>query len=86
MGSCGRAHLVTTQELGLVAFSTAASGLLGAVVGAFAATSQLKEQVAKVLQRIIRLEQRIGVTEDGTLTGNGLMADVHTIRAKEIVR
>ena len=69
--------LVSQSEVVLVLISAALGAAGGAIGGAYGATQALRREV-QVLKdeygnRLIRVETRVGIMEDGSLTGNGLI-------------
>lgn len=72
---------MTTHDVLLAAISAGLGALCGAVGGAYGATAAVKEILAGLDKRTIRIEQRVGVTDSGALTGNGIMQDIIAIRS-----
>lgn len=64
----------------------AVGAICGAIGGAWGANLALRERVARGERRIDRLEGKVGVTEDGTLTGNGLIGTVAELRDRVDLR
>lgn len=77
---------MTGAEIGLALVSGGIGSLLGGVGGAFGATTALRRDVADlktmVNNRLTRVEMRVGVTAEGTLTGNGLIGTVAALAAR----
>lgn len=67
---------MTSEEVVLAAISAGVGALCGGVGGAFGATAAVKQILAALDKRVNRVEQRVGVTEDGMLTGNGILHDL----------
>ncbi len=67
---------MTSNDVILATVSASVGGLVGAIGGAFGATASLKTFVTRLDKRHDRVEQRVGITQDGGLTGNGLIGDV----------
>lgn len=56
--------------------------VLGALGGAYGATAALRDKVASHGDRLIRVETRVGLNADGSLTGNGLIGRVETLEGR----
>lgn len=75
--------LVSQAEVAIALFSAALGGMAGAVGGAYGATQSLKKELQDMRteygDRLIRAETRIGITEDGSLTGNGVIGTLRSV-------
>jgi len=75
--------LVSQAEVVLALFSAALGGMAGAVGGAFGATRALQKELQDLKlihgDRLIRVETRVGITEEGALTGNGLIGTIRNV-------
>lgn len=67
---------MTTEQLTLLIVSNVLSLTFGASAGAFGATNAVRQRQDKQDQRTGRLENKVGITEVGSLTGNGLIGTV----------
>lgn len=56
--------------------------VVGSLAGAYGATAALRDRVAVHGERLIRVETRVGLNADGTLTGNGLIGRVDALEEK----
>lgn len=74
---------MTGGEIGLIVLSGVVGATLGAIGGAYGATSALREQLndyrGRTDLRLTRVETRVGITADGALTGNGLIGRVNDL-------
>lgn len=77
---------MTMADVGLVVLSGVVGATLGAIGGAYGATSALREKFDSYKGttdlRLTRVETRVGITKDGALTGNGLISRVHDLEAQ----
>lgn len=76
---------MTMQEVLLAAVSGGIGALCGGVGAAYGATAAVKQILATHDKRLNRVEQRVGVTEEGTLTGNGILNEIHQQRRHNLV-
>lgn len=77
---------MTMADVGLVVLSGVVGATLGAIGGAYGATSALHEKLDQYKSttdlRLTRVETRVGITADGGLTGNGLIGRMNDLEAQ----
>ncbi len=56
--------------------------VVGALAGAYGASGALRDRVEQHGNRLIRVETRVGIQADGTLTGNGLIGRVEALEER----
>lgn len=67
-------------EAGIGIIFTIVGTLIGSVAGAFGANLGLRERLDKTDARVDRVETRVGITDTGALTGNGLIGETRELR------
>ena len=71
---------IPISEVAIGIFITLISSLLSAAAGAYGANRGLRDRVDKIDHRVDRVETRVGITDTGALTGNGLIGEMRDVR------